>query len=113
MYSLLGALSPESHIFHQASCETGDQALTALDEGGPLPPVCADIPSLKEGKGSEGENGDEVALREILNDLVLDIPDVSVSPEHDGTKGNGLGDGEEEIEGQGSAKNVVEAASGE
>ena len=106
-------MSPESHIFHQASCERGTPSPTALDEGGPFPPVCADIPSLKEGKGSEGENRDEVALREILDDLVLDVPDVSVSPEHDGTESDGLRDGEEEIECQCSTKSVVEATSRE
>ena len=43
----------------------------------------------------------------------LDVPNVSISPEHDSTKGNGLSDGEEEIQGDGSTKHVVEAAAGE
>lgn len=106
-------MSPESHIFHQATCKGQSQSPTALDEGGPFSPVCADIPSLEEGKRSEGENRDEIALGKILDDLILDIPDVSVSPEHDSTEGDGLCDGEEEIERQCPTENVVETASGE
>ena len=86
---------------------------TSLNEWRPFPPVGVNEATLKESERAEDKNGNEVALGQVLHDLVLDVPDVSISPEHDGTKGNGLGDGEEEIQGDGSAKHVVEAAAGE
>lgn len=72
---------------------------TSLDKRGPFPPICVDESSLHEGERRQGKNGDEVTLRKVLHDLVLDVPDVSISPEHDSTKSDGLREGEEEIQG--------------
>lgn len=109
----MGRLSPDSHIFHQATRDSSLTQLTSLNERGKLSLVSGDVTSLKESQRRQHEERNEVTLRKVLHHLGLDVADVAVTPEHDRSEGNRLRDGEQQVQRERTAQHVVETASRE
>ena len=69
--------------------------------------------SLHEGERRQGKNGDEVTLRKVLHDLVLDVLDISISPEHDREESNGLRNREQKIRCHHATQHIIRTSRGE